>query len=69
MKVDTKEVAKFFAGVTAWEALVHFSFMSCDMLPLSFCNITITSTVNTIQIIVPALISVTLAGYAWFYRR
>lgn len=63
-----KEVAKFAAGVTAWEAIVHLSFALGHMLPLKIMGITITKRLNTIQIIVPAISSVVLAYYAWFRK-
>lgn len=63
-----KEIAKFFAGITAWEAVVHASLAACDMLPLAWCNFTLTSTVNTIQIIIPGTVSLILIWYGWFKK-
>ena len=63
-----KEIAKFFAGLTAWEAIVHASLEACDMLPLTWCNYTLTSTVNTIQIIIPGTVSLILIWYGWFKK-
>lgn len=63
-----KEIAKFFAGLTAWEAIVHGALAMCDKLPFEWCGFTITETVNTIQIIVPALISLSLIWYGWFKK-
>ena len=60
-----KELAKFAAGVTAWEALVHLSFGLSGVLPLRLFGITITKPINTVQIILPATISVILAYYGW----
>ena len=37
-----KEIAKFFAGLTAWEAVVHSSLAACDMLPFTWCKFNIT---------------------------
>lgn len=68
MKLHTKEMAKFFAGLTAWEAIVHASLAACDMLPLTWCHFTLTSTLNTIQIIVPGTISILLIWYAWLKK-
>ena len=69
MKINKKEAAKFFAGLTAWEAVVHLSLSTCDMLPLTWCNFTITTTMNTIQIIVPTAASGLLVWYAWFKKE
>jgi hypothetical protein len=67
--MDTKrEIAKFAAGVTAWEALVHLSFALAGVLPLRLFGITLTKRVNAIQIVVPALSSLLLACYAWGRR-
>lgn len=60
-----KEVAKFLAGLTAWEAVVHFAFGFSGLLPITWFGYTLTPTVNTIQIILPAIISILLAYYAW----
>lgn len=67
--MKAKEIAKFLAGLTAWEAIVHFSLFACDMTPITWCNFTLTSTLNTIQIIVPASLSVVLTWYAWFKKN
>lgn len=64
--MNKKEVAKFFSGLTAWEAVVHLSLAFSGLLPMTwFGFITLTPTLNTIQIFVPAIISVLLAYYAW----
>ena len=60
-----KEIAKFFAGLTAWEAIVHLSFAVSGLLPITWFGITLTPTINTVQIIVPAIVSALLAYYAW----
>lgn len=64
-----KEVAKFFCGLTAWEAVVHLSLGLSGNLPLAIFGITITPTINTVQIIIPAVISVLLGYYAWGKSR
>jgi hypothetical protein len=68
MKINKKEIAKFFAGLTAWEAIVHLSLSACNVIPITWCNFTLTSTLNTIQIIVPCTISILLTWYAWFKK-
>lgn len=60
-----KEIAKFAAGVTAWEAIVHTSYAAANVLPLNFFGFRLTPPVNRVQIIVPALVSVALIYYAW----
>ena len=65
-----RELAKFFAGVTFWEAVVHFSLAANGMLPLTwFGLITLTPELNALQVVVPILFSVGLAAYTWLPRR
>lgn len=66
--VNWKEVAKFFSGLTAWEAIVHASLGLSGLLPITLFGITITPTINTIQIIIPATASVVLGYYAWIKK-
>lgn len=63
-----KEISKFFAGLTAWEAVVHSSLAACDMLPFTWCKFNITNTINTIQIIIPGTVSLFLIWYGWFKK-
>lgn len=63
-----KEVAKFFAGVTAWEAVVHAALGLGDALPITLLGFTLTPAINTVQIVVPAAVSLALAYYAWFRK-
>ena len=50
-----REVAKFFAGVTAWEALTHASFAASGVLPIKLCGVTLTPKLNTVKIVIPAM--------------
>lgn len=68
MKVQKKELAKFFAGLTAWESMVHLTMEACNMLPMTWCNYTLTSDINTVQIILPGVVSIFLIRYAWFKK-
>ena len=64
--MNPKEIAKFLSGVAAWEAIVHLALAFSGLLPItSFGIFTLTPTINAIQIIVSAVISVLLAHYAW----
>ncbi len=63
--MNLKEIAKFFAGLTAWEAIIHASLGLSGNIPITFWGIIITPTLNTIQSIVPAIVSILLAYYAW----
>lgn len=63
-----KEFAKFFAGVTAWEAIGHIFFGLSGILPITILGITLTPELNTFQIIVPALVSMVLIYFAWFKK-
>ena len=60
-----REVAKFAAGVTAWEALTHASFAASGVLPMKLCGITLTPKLNTVQIVIPALTSAALVYIGW----
>lgn len=63
-----KEIAKFFAGLTAWESIVHLSFAVNGEFPVSLLGIQISETLNTVQIILPAAISILLIYYGWFKK-
>ena len=59
-----RTLAAFAAGVTAWEALVHFSLLVSRSSP-RVLGIRLLPRVNAIQTIVPAVLAVALALYAW----
>jgi len=63
-----KELSKFLAGFMAFLAIDHTSLFFCDELPLSFCGITITETLNIVLTIVPAVISLLLIYYGWIRK-
>lgn len=63
-----KELAKFFSGLTAWEAVVHASLWLGGALPVTILGFTITPALNTIQIIVPAAVSIALGYYGWIKK-
>lgn len=60
-----KEIAKFLCGLTAWESIVHLWLWLSGALPITFLGITTTVTINTIQIILSAIVSFLLGYYAW----
>ncbi len=64
-----KELAKFGSGVAAWESVTHASLAVSGQVPITLFGITISPTVNTIQIILPAVISAALAYYAWGSKK
>ena len=66
--VNWKEVAKFSSGLTAWETVVHIALGLRGEFPITFFGITITETINTLQIVIPAIVSIVLAYYAWFKK-
>ena len=66
--VNRKEVAKFASGLAAWESVVHASLGLSGVLPITLFGITITQTINTIQVIIPAAVSVLLAYYGWIKK-
>lgn len=63
-----KEWAKFFAGVTAWEAIVHASLGLSRVLPIKLMGVNLTPKINTVQVVLPALSSGLLVYYGWFHR-
>lgn len=66
--VNWKDVAKFASGLAAWEAVVHASFGLSGVLPITLFGIAITQTINTVQVIIPAAVSVFLAYYGWIKK-
>lgn len=60
-----KELAKFLCGLTAWESFSHLLLWLNDSLPIILFGFTITVTINTVQIIIPAIISFLLGYFAW----
>lgn len=60
-----KEIAKFLCGLTAWEAVSHLSLWLSDELPINLYGFRINQTMNTIEIIVFAIVSCLLGYYAW----
>ena len=59
-----KEPAKFFAGVAAWESVVHASLLVSGANPVVF-GITLSNEINLLQTIVPAIVSILLGYFAW----
>lgn len=57
-------VTAFVAGITAWEAIVHASLLVNRSSPKLF-GVRLVPQVNLVQTAVPALVSVTLARYAF----
>ena len=64
----SQEVAKFAAGVTFWEFIVHTSLELSGILPITILGFTLTRTINAIQIILPLTISVMLVYYIWIKK-
>jgi hypothetical protein len=67
-RMNWKEIAKFFSGVTACGALVHAWFGLSGTFPITLFSITITPLVNAIQLIGAVIISIGLVYYAWIKR-
>jgi hypothetical protein len=65
--IKWKEIAKFVSGLSTWEAIVHGSLWLSKTTPTIF-GIMLTETLNIIQTIIPAIISVVLVYYAWFKK-
>ena len=63
-----REIVLFFAGVTAWQSVVHLILYLTDSLPFRINGFTIDIFINTIQIVLPAIISFVLLRYANWLR-
>ena len=63
-----KELAKFFAGVTAWEAVVHASLAMSGVLPIKLCGVALTPRLNAVQVALPSLACAGLVYLGWFHQ-
>jgi hypothetical protein len=63
-----KEIAKFAAGLATWESIMHASLWISGSQPDVF-GITLTTTINIIQTIIPGLVAVCLIRYAWLNKQ
>jgi hypothetical protein len=59
-----KELAKFASGVAAWEAIVHAALL-VNGVTVTLFGLSLTPQLNLIQTIVPAIVAIALAYYAW----
>jgi hypothetical protein len=66
--VNWKELAKFASGATVWETIVHITLALRGEFPVTFFGISITPTINTMQIIITAIASIALIYYAWIKK-
>ena len=66
--VNWKEVAKFASGMAAFNVLGHIFLALGGFLPMPWFGFTLTSTINTVTIIISAIISFALAYYAWIKK-
>ena len=66
--MNKKEIAKFVAGLSAWEAVIHIGIGSGGLTPIVLFGFTISSTINTALIILSASLSIFLIYYAWFKK-
>ncbi len=66
--MNKKEITKFFAGAFGWETMVHIAIGVNGLTPITIFGFTITSQLNTLLIIFPAVITVLLIYYAWFRK-
>lgn len=60
-----KELAKFFAGAAAYDALVHWVLGLSDVLPLKLRGVTLTRTLNRVAMVVWPILASLLVYYAW----
>lgn len=63
--MKTKDVLKFLAGAAAFHVVGHLGFALYGMLPMPWFGFILTETINTISIIVSAIILAVLVYYAW----
>ena len=59
-----REIALFFAGVTAWESFTHLMLYLLGSVPFRINGWTIDVSLNTVQIVFPAIISFLSLRYA-----
>ncbi len=67
-RLPLRAVAAFGAGIALWEAILHASLLANRLTPRLF-GIRLSPRLNAIQVVVPGLISVLLARYAFSPRR
>ena len=63
-----REIALFFAGVAAWESFTHIVLYLLGSVPFRINGWTINLSLNTVQIVVPAIVSILLLRYASWLR-
>jgi len=59
-----REIALFFAGVAAWESFTHLMLYLLGSVPFRINGWTINVQLNTVQIVIPGIISFILLRYA-----
>lgn len=64
----SKEISKFLAGVALWETMVHIVMMFGNFIPVTLFGFTITQNLNTVLIVIPAILTSLLVYYAWFRK-
>lgn len=65
-----REVAKFFAGAFAYDAVMHLMLALSDVLPLTFLRVvTLTPGLNAAALIAAAAMALSLAYYGWLQPR
>lgn len=65
----TKEFAKFLAGVSAMQVVVHLAFALSDLLPVTILGVTFTKSLNTFAIIFWPIVLTLLVYYAWIRKE
>ena len=66
--VNWKEVAKFASGMAAFNVVGHITLELWGFLPMPWFGFILTSTINTLTIIISAVISLALAYYGWIKK-
>lgn len=65
MSYRQREVAKFFAGAFAYDAIVHVTLAVSGVLPLKLLGVTVTPVMNVLLMIAAASVSLFLAYHGW----
>lgn len=68
MEDRKKGIAKFFAGFSANQIMVHWGLGLADKLPLDFGFVTLTENVNTIGMILWPVIFMLLVYWGWIKK-
>ena len=70
MQLRTREVAKFLSGIAFHETIGHWwlGIWGKDLLPWKFSWFTLTSTINTVAMVIWPIVFIALVWFAWLRK-